>query len=369
MKNIIILGEEYWFEKKGTLFVEAKALLNYLDINKDNRFNYVILKHPSLLIDQINYLKEENIKAIFLFQDVLSDAYLNNKTIYEMKQYLNSLKNIFIYPPVEIIDTFGSKKYNLTLNNQLPEAQLPYTEVLKYPNYIPYKDDNMILTYLFKISNKLLQKFEKIVIKKGYSYEGKQVITITKNDIDTFNNFRYKANRLNFKNFWGIKQDSKNIDKNIDRYYIIQGYNKIITNRKNEYRVFFYNGEPKYIAHGDSLANYCIINNDSELVNKIILFAKDVFTKYIKIIWKLDRLPILFRIDVSFAVDPLFQDKHTIKIDNFKDPIRLYVNEMEIDPTSFFYNKFTCKNNDKFSSEEMQIEMAKYLTEYINSLD
>jgi hypothetical protein len=285
-----------------------------------------------------------------------------------MKQYLINLKNIFIYPPVEIIDIFGSKKYNLTLNEQLIEAQLPHTEVLKYPNYqnTP-KDDNMIFTYLFKTATKLLQKFEKIVIKKGYSYEGKQVITFTRDDIKNFNDFRYKAYKLNFKNFWGIKQDSKSLDKNIDRYYIIQGYNQTIIDRKNEYRVFFYNGEPKYIAHGHKFSNYCTINNDSILVNKIISFAQSVFQKYIKIIWKLDKMPILFRIDVSYAIDPLFQDDNSIKINN--DTIRLYVNEMEIDPTSYFYNNFTCKDHDEFSSEEMQIEMAKYLTKYINSLD
>ena len=33
------------------------------------------------------------------------------------------------------------------------------------------------------------------------------------------------------------------IDKGSDRYYILQGYNKIIKERKNEYRFFFHNGK------------------------------------------------------------------------------------------------------------------------------
>ena len=85
--------------------------------------------------------------------------------------------------------------------------------------------------------------------------------------------------------------------------------------------------------------------------------------------WKLPRLPILFRVDVSYAVDPEFQDKYSINVAGFSNPIRLYANELEIDPTSFFYNPFKkCKSDETFSSKEIQKNMAKYITKYIREL-
>ena len=65
MKNIIILGEEYWFENPDPKFAEATFLLNKLNKEKDKRFNYIIIKHPAELIIKINEIKPENIRALF----------------------------------------------------------------------------------------------------------------------------------------------------------------------------------------------------------------------------------------------------------------------------------------------------------------
>ena len=107
---------------------------------------------------------------------------------------------------------------------------------------------------------------------------------------------------------------------------------------------------------------------ETELVKHIIHFAKKLFIDYIKIIWKENRLPILFRVDVTYATDPEFQDRYSIKVDGFDNMIRLYANEMEIDPTSFYYNKFICKDDISFSSEKIQNNIAKYINKYIRSI-
>ena len=372
MKNILILGEEYWFHKENTMFTEAKYLLDSLEYHRDKeKNNYIILKNPKELIDKINELNVKTIKAIFLFQDVLSDAYLNNKTILEMKNYLKDLDNngIYVYPPVEVIDNFGSKKYNLDLNKSLRWASLTPTKVYYLKDYNPNKDEKIIYTNLFKIFQKMSDIFNKIVIKKGYSYEGKQVIAINKEKISNFYDFRKIASRLNNKYFWGMETSSKNLDIGITRYYIIQGFNRIITKRNNEYRVFFHNGKAKFIAKGDNIPNTCIKDSKTKPLEKaIIIFAKKVFKEYIPLFWNEKRLPILFRIDVSYAVDNEFQDEYSINIDGFDSPIRLYVNELEIDPTSFFYNNFICDNDKNFSSKIIQKNMAKYITKFIRKI-
>jgi hypothetical protein len=365
-KTIIILGEEYWFEKVNTIFTEATYLLKKLKKYQDKRFNYEIIKTPTELLPIINKIQIQNIRAIFLFQDVISDSYLNNKTINEMINYLNYLQsnNIFIYPPPNIINNFGSKKYNYYIPKW---AQLPYTKTVFFKNYNPSDEYKIYKTLWFNL-NQLWIHFNKVVIKKGYSYEGKQVITFNKENIKDFKEFKNKAFKLNFKNFWGRKLNANSIDKDTDRYYIIQPFNKIITKRENEYRVFFHNGIPKYIAKGDRIPNVCTNDINNNLVYHVIKFAKKLYKEYIPTIWKLDRQPILFRIDVSYAIDPNLQDEYSINIDGFDTSIRLYANELEIDPTSFFYNAFECKTLNNFSSKLIQKNFAKYLIKYIYSL-
>ena len=372
MKNILILGEEYWFAKNNKLFTEATYLLTSLEFHRHkNKYNYIILQNPKELIAKIDELKINTIRAIFLFQDVLSDSYLNNKTILEMKNYLYELynKGIYIYPPINVIDNFGSKRYNIDLDKKLNWASLPHTKVYYVMNYNSTKDENKIYSDLFKIVEKLWVIFNKVVIKKGYSYEGKQVKTFDKEKINDFYHFRNIAKTLNYKNFWGIKSSSMEIDNGITRYYIVQGFNKIVTKRKNEYRVFFHNGKPKFVAFGDKVPNTCIKDGENKPLEKAVIdFSIRLFKAYIPLFWKEKRLPILFRIDVSYAVDQEFQDEHSINIDGFDSPIRLYANELEIDPTSFFYNPFICSCDESFSSKKIQKNMAKHITKFIRKI-
>ena len=96
-------------------------------------------------------LEISNIKAIFLFQDVLSDAYLNNKTILEMKKYIIDLttKGIYVYPPPEVIDNFGSKKYNLICKCSACGS----INKLKNSNKITEKCIDTIIKYLIRENN------------------------------------------------------------------------------------------------------------------------------------------------------------------------------------------------------------------------
>lgn len=372
MKNIIILGEEYWFKKEDTKFTEATYLLKSLEFHRDKKkYNYIILKNPKELIVTIEKLDFESIKAIFIFQDIYSDSYLNNKTILEMQQYMTNLMNkgIYIYPPPDVTNIFGSKKYNLTFNQKLKWASLPHTQVYYINNYNPATDENKIMTGLYKIVEKMWGTFTKVVVKKGNSYEGKQVKIFNKDTIKDFYEFRDKARKLNYKNFWGVSVSSMKIDKGITRYYVIQGFNKIVSKRENEYRVFFHNGKVKYIAKGDDIPNTCIKDEKKKPLEKeVIKFAKKLYKEYVPMFWHEKREPILFRVDVSYAVEPEFQDEYSIKITGFNNPVRLYANEVEIDPTSFFYNPFECTSDKEFGSKLIQKNMARYITKYIRKI-
>lgn len=386
---IIILGEEYWFKNpQDEKYIEATYLLQYLEKNHDPRFEYKILSNPSQLTPLINNVGIENIKGLFLFQDVIADSYLNNMTLLEMQQYLTFLNSkIYLYPPLGVTNIFSSKKYYGKLVDDIKFASLPGSKVYFYKNY----DSSMEYAIKLKLYKVILQMWgtkDKVVIKKGHSYEGKQVqvfkkdkimsdIKEDKRNIDDEKKIKNaifkRLNKLNYKKFWGVQTNSMDIDKGADRYYIVQYYNEIVTKGKNEYRVFFLNGVAKYITNGGWVANLCINGNDrTPIQREAIKFAEKLYKIYIKRIWNLKTEPILFRIDVSYAVDPIFQDRYSQHVEGFEDKIRIYANEMEIDPTSFLYNSFECDRETQhgilFSGENIQIEMGKLINKYIKTI-
>jgi hypothetical protein len=370
--SIIILGEEYWFgHPDNPKYPPSTVLLDRLIKNKDPRFNYIIIKNPGELVSTIN--KTSDIKGIFLFQDVISDCYLNNMNIAGMKKYLYSLvdKGIYIYPPINIIDTFGSKRYNQMLNDMFAYAGLPKTRVIEIKNYYPNREEEVVKT-LWKNTQEMYNDFDKVVIKKGYSYEAKQVKTISKNTVKSYEEFKERAKGLNYKKFWNRGSNAITLDKGANRYYIMQGFNKIITKGQNEYRFFFHNGKLKYFT--DSAGDFSKFNICKEDIKKYPLvyamkkFAYKIFKDIMRTIWPLKRKPILFRVDVSFAIDDIFQDKYSINVEGFEKPIRIYANELEIDPTNYFFRLTKCEGNDKITTETLQRNFAKYINRFIKKM-
>jgi|SaaInlStandDraft_5_1057022.scaffolds.fasta_scaffold00718_18 hypothetical protein len=389
-KKILILGEEYWFESTRARedYKDADFLLDELSKSK-NAHRIILLKTPAKLIKKIKEIGKTNISAIFMFHDVLSDSFTNNITINNMKKFIKRLQNkynIHIYPGINVTNTFGSKKYYKTLidKKKLNYAALPNSLVYMCKNYNKSKDDEIVKN-LYEKTQIMFQKFNKIIIKKGYSYEGKQVKIIKKNI--TFKEFKEIIEQLNFKKFWGNETDSRLWEKNINRYYILQGYNRIIRNSLNEFRVFFLNGKAVYIVFDDDIDNVCIndmrtqddtisINNSQKkedfqqtinvpLAKEIVRFAKKIFQDYKPYFWKKEEEPILFRTDISFAIADEFQDEHSIVVEGFNKPVRIYVNELEIDPTSFFYNRMICKKRKTVDNESVERTMGRLINNYI----
>jgi hypothetical protein len=61
-------------------------------------------------------------------------------------------------------------------------------------------------------------------------------------------------------------------------------------------------------------------------------------------------------------------DEHSIEVDGFDTPIRLYINEMEIDPTHFFFKNILCKKNKKINTKNIQIHMGRLINNYLNKM-
>ena len=411
--TIIIIGEEFWFDTIDIMNgVEAKTkkakyLLNKLKSN-DTKYKYKIYHGPKNLIENINKIGVDNIKAIFLFHDPFADSILNGKTIKEMKDYFYDLQknhNVHMYPGIENTLLFSSKKYNKILEDKLPHTILPKSKVLEHKNFA-LEDSPKINKKLFKLSQKLLKYFDKIIIKKGYSYSSKQVQFINKDDIKSYKQFNSIVKKLNNKKFWEVESDASNMDVGIDRYYILQGFNKIVTKTINEYRIFFINGKATYIIWRDNWEGVCTsdIENDGDVVirdkqseniayieqdtgknlndlsksvshgfNKnlmieILRFAKQTYKEFLPLFWKNKEPPIILRLDVSYAVDKEFHDKYAQDIEGFDSKVRIYINEIEIDPTHYFYNNIICKSNQEINSKTLQELVGDSINKYIKKL-
>lgn len=417
-KYIIIIGEEYWFDVKyehkmrkkifEETFEKSKYLLKTLK-NNDSKYEYKILNGPRNLVKNIEEIGYDNIRAIFFFHDVFSDSILNNMTIRDIKDYLKGIEkkhNIFMYPGIDNTLLFASKKYYDILSKKLEHTILPKSKVLHHKDYQGYKDEKEILKDLFKLSKQMLKEFDKIVIKKGFSYEGKQVKVITKELASDYGDFASVTKRLNLKKFWGIKSNAIDMDIGMDRYYIIQGYNPVVTSEFNEFRVFFINGKATYITWKDQFHNVCtndigknmenevvISNKDSKMVEykyfdergkemdmgkqeikkeinknlliEVLRFAKKTYSEFLPLFWKYDDKPILLRLDISYATESQFLDKHAIDVKGFKSKVRLYINEIEIDPTNYFYNNLLCKNNKDINNKYLQELFGTVINRYI----
>ena len=67
-------------------------------------------------------------------------------------------------------------------------------------------------------------------------------------------------------------------------------------------------------------------------------------------------------------MDKEFIDEHSINIKGFDSKVRLYVNELEVDPTHYFYNNLVCKKNKEINTKYVQELTGGLINEYIKKI-
>ena len=60
-------------------------------------------------------------------------------------------------------------------------------------------------------------------------------------------------------------------------------------------------------------------------------------------------------------------DKYSINIEGMDSKVRLYVNELEIDPTNYFFNNTVCKKNKIITSEYLEKIFGNLINNYIKN--
>ena len=90
-KIILILGEQYWFNVDKEKIKESKILLNSLKNIKE--YNIIISKEPVDFFNKLRCIEKNQIKFIFLFQDIIGDSFLNKIKIDKLYKYLTNLRD------------------------------------------------------------------------------------------------------------------------------------------------------------------------------------------------------------------------------------------------------------------------------------
>ena len=129
-------------------------------------------------------------------------------------------------------------------------------------------------------------------------------------------------------------------ENNVDLVVIAEPYNKIVSQRKNEYRMWYLGGKfVDYFCFGierDENHKIKLIDNQAyNQKNEIHVHLKTLADKlYHVILQKLRELlkndafvPVAMRLDMSYATDSLFLDKHAVTLKQ-KGNIRFYCNEI-----------------------------------------
>ena len=371
-KKLCIIFNNKYNMKERDRFPKV-YFLNFLSKRlEENGYEIILLKE-----DYPNEIKKimetKKIDLILNFEDYYIrfsrhfHSNLNMKDVYQFYLELEK-KGVKIYPPPKFHIYTNSKSYALELykNNELV---LPHSKVFKL------KKDKKEWTKIYNHCKKLKQLCDFTVIKVSFSADMIDIFYVRNDKTKTINKF------IEFEEFDKIKElYNSYIEKDeLDLVIIVQPYNKIVSQRDNEYRMWYINDKfvdyfcfgPERNSKGELVRlienqkynqNNQIHKNIKFMGDKLYEFIKQKIRKHMK---DNNFKIIALRLDMSYAIDELFLDKYTVTIDNKK--YRFYCNELEnIDGTFYINIPITdTTNNKKFDTRFFQNTLTNAIINYL----
>lgn len=361
---LVIVIERFSFKEK---YVFTNYFYNKI---KERGLKIIKVETPKDIINVIEENKN-NIYGVYLFQDCICDSYLYDKSMLFAYDYFICLEkyNIKVFPDIYMQYLFSSKKYNVDFEKNYPQYSLPHTETLVFENFNSKTDIVKFREITIKCIKKMYDNnIKHIFLKKGFSYESKSVVKLLLTDFvsdeQQINECLVKLERVNN---WKLELEISKYEDGLNRILIIQPYNKIVENRKNEFRCFFINGKfVNFFVNGDQRRNGGYISlphirydNEDNNHRYMKWFAYNVYNNYIK--KQTSKEPSIIRIDLSYAIDE-FLDKYSVTINGEKR--RYYVNEIENQPSFYFGYNFIHKTK-KYKYDKYEYNVADALVDEI----
>jgi hypothetical protein len=297
-----------------------------------------------------------------------------------------------IYPPPDFSYYTNSKTYSVDLHDapENEEFVLPHSKtfLFSYSGKSGKSVDQTrkeMLTY-FKTVH---EKTDYVIVKNGFSADMTDVYLVLSQKAASEKELPKEIERAfpedkrfvmneNISDLIHIYTDFIR-ENHVDLVVIAEPYNKIVSNRKNEYRMWYLEGKfVDYFCFGierDDKGKIKLIDNITyNSKNEIHFQLKKLTDKLYQTILKNVRailnddefVPVAMRFDMSYARDAIFMDKYAVEINHKeeKGKVRFYCNEVENMDGTFYTNIPVLNENGKRTSlgEKFEKDLIKLLT-------
>jgi len=335
-KICVILRNKYNFNVKTDKFPKV-LFRNYLVDNLEKR-GYDIHILESNYPDEIDkILKKRDIDLILNFEDYYirasKDKLHSGLNLHDVFTYFKTLElKTEIYPPPAFQLYTNSKAYVSILEGPYG---LPFTKTFTFYAHDTRRENGSTWSWgiMAHLEYLRLAKCHKAIIKSGFSADKQDVHEIDLHDAN-YSKFVYDTLEQQYTKY--LKGDK------LDLECIIQPYNSVITERENEYRMWYVNG--KFVGHFcfgvvweprkyiDSIAY-----NDANPIHVELLKLADKVYEHVLDNIRLelsdpDFIPIAVRLDMSYATDAHLLDEYSV------DGKRYYCNEFENMDGAYYFN-------------------------------
>ena len=294
-----------------------------------------------------------------------------------------------IYPPPEFSYYTNSKTYSVDLHApENEEFVLPQSKtfLFSYSGNPSINQTRKEMLAYFKI---VQEKTDYIVVKNGFSADMTDVYLVMTQKAASEKELPKEIEKAfpqdkcfvineNVTDLIDIYTDFIR-ENNVDLVVIAEPYNKIVSNRKNEYRMWYLGGKfVDYFCFGIErddknkikMIDNLVYNSKNEIhfqLKKLADKLYQVVLKNIRVILNDDEfVPVAMRFDMSYATDAMFIDKYAVEINQKgqKGKVRFYCNEVENMDGTFYTNISVLTEDGKKTSlgEKFEKDLIKLLT-------
>ena len=311
--------------------------------------------------------KKRKVDLLLNFEDLFIDKsvprFFSGMNLAEAFAFYKNLesKGTVMYPPADFVYYTNSKMYSADLHAspEYAEFVLPKSKTFLFP----YHDNgalNQVWREMTTYFKRMQDETDYIVVKSGFSADMNDVYLVVTPKAESEQQFPKELDRAFPKDKRFILDENISElrdfifdfirENNVDLVMIAEPYNKIVSQRKNEYRMWYLGGKfVDYFCFGierDEHQKIKLIDNQAfNEKNEIHVHLKTLADKLYQIVLQKirsllkndDFVPVAMRFDMSYATDTLFLDKHAVTIKQ-KGNLRFYCNEIENIDGTFYTN-------------------------------
>ena len=350
---------------------------------------------PQLEIKTNKTHEKQKVDLLLNFEDLFIDksvprffSGMNIANAYAFYKKMQS-EGTVIYPPPEFSYYTNSKTYSVDLHApENEEFVLPNSKTFLF-SYSGNPSINQTRKEMLAYFKDVQEKTDYVIVKNGFSADMTDVYLVMTQKAASEKELPKEIEKAfpQDKRFVMNENVSELMDiytdfireNNVDLVVIAEPYNKIVSNRKNEYRMWYLGGKfVDYFCFGIErddknkikMIDNLVYNSKNEThfqLKKLTDKLYQVVLKNVRAILKDDEfVPVAMRFDMSYATDAMFIDKYAVEINQKgqKGKVRFYCNEVENMDGTFYTNISVLSEGGNKTSlgDKFEKDLIKLLT-------